>query len=84
MGTEQQNYFSSKKKIAQRDREPNGAIYMLRCAELHLTETDLDDMTIGMVNDMLIEKMNDQEKYDKKAPAGSMAAFFRGELNIGE
>jgi hypothetical protein len=57
---------------------------MLRCAELHLTETDLDDMTIGMVNDMLIEKMNDQEKYDKKAPAGSMAAFFRGELNLGE
>lgn len=57
---------------------------MLRCAELHLTEADLDDMTIGMVNDMLIEKMNDQEKYDKKAPAGSMAAFFRGELNLGE
>lgn len=57
---------------------------MLRCAELHLTVEDLDDMTIGMVNDMLIEKMNDQEKYDKKAPAGSMAAFFRGELNLGE
>lgn len=84
MGAKQQTDFSSKKKIAQRDREPNGAIFMLRCAELHLTETDLDDMTIGMVNDMLIEKMNDQEKYDKKAPAGSMAAFFRGELNIGE
>lgn len=84
MGYQQQNNFSSKKKIAQRDREPNGAIFMLRCAELHLTETDLDDMTIGMVNDMLIEKMNDQEKYDKKAPAGSMAAFFRGELNLGE
>lgn len=41
-------------------------------------------MTIGMVNDMLIEKMNDHEKYDKKAPAGSMASFFRGELNLGE
>lgn len=41
-------------------------------------------MTIGMVNDMLIEKMNDQEKYDKKAPKGSMAAFFRGELDLGE
>lgn len=57
---------------------------MLRCAELNLSLEDLDDMTIGMVNDMLIEKMNDQEKYDKKAPAGSMAAFFRGELNLGE
>lgn len=84
MGYQQQTNFSCKKKIAQRDREPNGAIFMLRCAELHLTEADLDDMTIGMVNDMLIEKMNDQEKYDKKAPAGSMAAFFRGELKLGE
>ena len=57
---------------------------MLRCAELGLSNGALDDMTIGMVNDMLIEKMNDQEKYDKKAPKGSMAAFFRGELDLGE
>lgn len=57
---------------------------MLRCAELGLDGDDLDDMTIGMVNDMLIEKMNDHEKYDKKAPAGSMASFFRGDLNLGE
>lgn len=57
---------------------------MLRCAELNLSIEDLDDMTIGMVNDMLIERMNDREVYDKKAPAGSMASFFRGELNLGE
>ena len=65
------------------DREPNGAIFMLRCAELNLTAADLDEMTVGMVYDMLIEKANDNEKYDKKAPAGSMASFFRGELNLG-
>ena len=41
-------------------------------------------MTIGMVFDMITEKGNDQIKYDKKAPAGSMASFFRGELNLGE
>lgn len=57
---------------------------MLRCAELNLSIEDLDDMTIGMVYDMMMEKSNDQIKYDKKAPAGSMAAFFRGELNLGE
>lgn len=84
MGIKHKTDISPKKKVAPRDREPNGAIFMLRCAELNLTVEDLDDMTIGMVNDMLIEKMNDQEKYDKKAPAGSMAAFFRGELNLGE
>jgi hypothetical protein len=57
---------------------------MLRCAELNLSIEDLDDMTIGMVFDMITEKANDHEKYDKKAPAGSMAAFFRGELNLGD
>ncbi len=40
---------------------------MLRCAELGLSAEDLDSMTMGMVYDMLIEKMNDQEKYYYKA-----------------
>lgn len=57
---------------------------MLRCAELGLSSQDLDEMTMGMVYDMLTERSNDKIKYDKKAPAGSMAAFFRGELNLGE
>jgi hypothetical protein len=52
---------------------------MLRCAELHLSEQDLDDMTIGMVMDMVTERMNDHEKYAIKAPKGSLAAFFRGD-----
>lgn len=57
---------------------------MLRCSELNLSSADLDEMTVGMVYDMITERSNDHEKYDKKAPAGSMAAFFRGELNLGE
>lgn len=36
---------------------------MVRCAELNLSREDLDDMTMGMVYDMLIERSNDQEKY---------------------
>lgn len=52
---------------------------MLRCAELRLSKEDLDDMTIGMVMDMVTEKMNDREKYPIKAPRGSLAAFFKGE-----
>jgi hypothetical protein len=84
VGIEYKTDIDSKKKVAPRDREPNGAIFMLRCAELGLSKDDLDDMTVGMVFDMITEKANDHEKYDKKAPAGSMAAFFRGELNLGE
>ena len=57
---------------------------MLRCSELNLSSADLDEMTVGMVYDMITERANDKEKYDKKAPAGSMAAFFKGELNLGE
>ena len=84
MGDQYKTDINPKKKVAPKDREPNGAIFMLRCAELHLSKEDLDDMTVGMVFDMIIEKANDHEKYDKKAPAGSMAAFFRGELNLGD
>lgn len=57
---------------------------MLRCAELHLSMEDLDDMTVGMVFDMITEKGNDHEKYDIKAPAGSMKSFFQGRLDLGE
>lgn len=41
-------------------------------------------MTMGMVFDMITEKANDREKYEIKAPGGSMAAFFRGELDLGD
>lgn len=49
---------------------------MLRCAELGLSRQDLDDMTMGMVYDMLIERANDQEKYPYKATQADIAAFF--------
>lgn len=52
---------------------------MLRCAELNLSSEDLDEMTVGMVFDMITEQANDREKYPIKAPKGSMAAFFRGD-----
>lgn len=57
---------------------------MLRCAELGLSSQDLDEMSIGMVMDMLTEKMNDHEDYDIKAPGGSLSSFFNGTLDLGE
>lgn len=51
---------------------------MLRCSELNLSKEDLDDMTIGMVYDMLTEKANDSEKYDIIAEPGSLKDFFGG------
>lgn len=51
---------------------------MLRCAELGLSAIDLDDMTIGMVYDMLIERANDHEKYPYKATQEDITNFFGG------
>lgn len=83
MGRKPEDNINTKKKLAPRDREPNGAIFMLRCAELGLSVEDLDDMTMGMVYDMLTEKTNDHEKYAIKAQPGTLAGFLRGDINYG-
>lgn len=49
---------------------------MLRCAELGLSASELDDMTMGMVYDMLIERANDHEKYNYKATQEDINKFF--------
>ena len=60
-------------------RESTGAIFMLRCAELGLSDEALSNMTMGMVYDMLIEKANDHEKYPYKATQEDIYAFFGGD-----
>lgn len=78
MGTQQQDNGNSKKKIIPTTREATGSSFMLRCAELHLTDEALQDMTCGMVYDMLIEKANDAEKYPLKGRVGGLRDFFAG------
>lgn len=51
---------------------------MLRCTELGLSGADLDDMTMGMVYDMLIEKGNDTVDYPIKGEPGTLKNFLRG------
>lgn len=50
------------------------ALFLLRCTEVGLSMDDLDEISIGMVNDMFVEKSNDnydwkelasQEDFDK-------------------
>ena len=59
-------------------REGNGAIFMLRCAELGLHTDDLAQMDVGMVYGMIIERANDQEKYPYKATQQDIDKFFGG------
>lgn len=51
-------------------------MFMLRCAELGLTDDALSGMTCGMVYDMYAEKLNDQEKYPVLADQDDIEAFF--------
>lgn len=44
----------------------NGATFMLRCCQLGLSFDDLKHYTVGMIYDMLIEKVNDSEDYPVK------------------
>lgn len=38
-------------------------MFMLRCAELNLSDDALNGMTVGMVYDLLAERANDREDY---------------------
>ena len=64
------------KKVRQTTRKPTGAAFMLRCAELNLSDAALSEMTVGMVYDLLIEKANDEFNYPVKATQDDIAAFF--------
>lgn len=49
---------------------------MLRCAELGLNDETLRDMTMGMVYDLICEKMNDAEDYPTIADADDIKRVF--------
>lgn len=76
MGRYKSYNSNSKKKIRETTREPTGALFMLRCAELGLHTDDLAQMTMGMVYDMGIERANDEEKYPYRATQEDINRFF--------
>lgn len=76
MEREQCADFCARKKIRATVRESNGAQFMLRCAELGLTDEALRGMTMGMVFDMLVEKVNDSVEYPYKATQEDIDTFF--------
>ena len=48
-------------------------LFLLRCVQIGLSLSDLDLLTIGMVNEIFIEKDNDDYPY--KATQSQMDAF---------
>lgn len=76
MDENEQDDGGAGKKMRATTREPSGSLYMLRCAHLGLSVEALNDMTMGMVYDMLIEEGNDREDYPFEATQNDINSFF--------
>ena len=64
-----------KKKSRRTERSMSTALFLLRCTELGLSMDDLDDLTVGMVNDMFTEKSNDNYEWKEIASQEDMDKF---------
>lgn len=83
MGKKRVHHFNGKKKVDPTTRPQTGATFMLRCAELGLSLELLDEMSVGMVYDMLTEKANDREQYPFKGRPGTLGDFMAGKVTYG-
>ena len=50
-------------------------LFLLRCKQLGLSMTELDLLTIGLINDMFTERDNDDFKYNYKASQDDFDKF---------
>lgn len=55
------------KKLRQTDREMTTPLFLLRCVQLGLSMTDLELLSVGLINDMYAESRNDDCKYAQLA-----------------
>lgn len=51
------------------------ALFLLRCVELGLSINDMDEMSVGLVNDMFTEKSNDSYDWKQLASQEDMDKF---------
>ena len=63
MGIGNKRVIRTKKREREIDREVNTPLFMLRCVQLGISISDLELLSIGMVNDMFIEMKNDEYDY---------------------
>jgi hypothetical protein len=75
MADEPRAEIRGKKKHRKTDRPLTVGLFLLRCIELGLRLGDLEELEVGMVNDMYIEKSNDNEKYSQLAEQSDFDKF---------
>lgn len=50
-------------------------LFLLRCVQIGISLSDLDLLTIGMVNEIFIEKENDEANYEYVAQQSDFDRF---------
>ncbi len=50
-------------------------LFLLRCKQLGFSMTELDLLTIGLINDMFTERENDEYDYPMKADQAAYDSF---------
>lgn len=69
------NIEPTKKRIKPSERPFTTALFLLRCIELGISLSDLDELTVGMVYDIFTEKSNDSVEWDTMATAEDIDNF---------
>ena len=56
------------------------ALFLLRCTEVGLSMSDLDELTVGMVYDLFVEKSYDSYDWKEIASQEDFDRFQEGDL----
>lgn len=67
--------IESKKKHRQTDRPMTTPLFLLRCVQLGISLSELELLTIGLVNDMFCERERDDEEWSILADQDAMDKF---------
>ena len=63
------------KKLRPTEREMTTPLFLLRCVQLGLSMSDLELLSIGLINDMYCESRNDSFSYAVLADQAAYDAF---------
>lgn len=76
MESEHADNGKAEKKTRVSTREMTTPLFLLRCVQMGIALRDLDLLTVGIVNDMAIERENDDYKWPLKATQADIDKFF--------
>jgi len=65
----------SKKRVRPSARKESTALFLLRCIQLGLSMADLEELTVGMIYDIMIERKNDEYEWPEEATLEEIMNF---------